>query len=299
MPTHGLAHMAPLTELAPAKVNLWLRVLGRRPDGYHELESLAVFAGGRAADRLTLRPGGDLRLELSGPGAAVLAADGQPNLVMLAAEAARRVSPRLTLGTFYLEKHLPTAAGVGGGSADAAAALRLIRRVSPAEAGGIDWSGLAAAIGADVSVCLDSRAAIMSGLGEVIAPLAHLPPVWAVLANPGVPLATRDVFAALAAPPFDGSARRPATRAFADLATMIAVLRDQSNDLEATAERLCPPVAEVRAALADLDGALLARMSGSGPTCFALFATEAEAEAGGRTLRVARPGWWVEAAPLY
>jgi 4-diphosphocytidyl-2-C-methyl-D-erythritol kinase len=292
----GATELAPLAEPARAKVNLTLRVLGRRPDGYHELESLVVFAGSRAADLLTLAPGGPLSLDISGPGAGVLT-DPRANLVVRAAEAALRACPRLTVGAFRLEKHLPTAAGLGGGSADAAAALRLIRRANPEEAASIDWLALAASTGADVPVCMESRAALMAGLGERVVPLTRLPPVWAVLANPGVPLETRAVFKALGAPRLE-AASEPALPRFTGIADLIANLRDRPNDLEATAERLCPPVTEVREALARLDGARLARMSGSGPTCFALFATAAEAEAGALALRSAEPHWWVEAAPL-
>jgi 4-diphosphocytidyl-2-C-methyl-D-erythritol kinase len=288
---------APLSEPAPAKVNLSLRVLGRRPDGYHELESLVMFAGGRAVDRVTLVPGGPLHFDLCGRGVDALLHDGKPNLVVRAAEAALRACPRLMLGTFRLEKHLPTAAGLGGGSADAAAALRLIRRANPADANAIDWTALAASIGADVPVCLASQASLMAGLGERVTPLPGMLPVWAVLANPGMPLETRAVFKALDAPPLEVVQQAPLPD-FAGLAELIAGLRDRPNDLEATAERLCPPVAVVREALARLDGALLARMSGSGPTCFALFASAEAAEAGARVLRSAEPRWWIEPAPL-
>ena len=287
---------APFAELACAKVNLSLRVHGRRPDGYHELESLVAFAGGCAVDRVTLVPGGPLRLEVGGPGSGSLT-DIQANLIIRAAEAALRLCPSLTLGAFQLEKHLPVAAGLGGGSADAAAALRLIRRANPAEAGSIDWLALAASIGADVPVCMASRVSRMAGIGERIEPFPDLPPVWAVLANPGVALATRDVFQALGAPPLN-SVRPVRARTYDGLPALIVGLRDLPNDLEATAKRLCPVVADVCAALIRLDGSLLARMSGSGPTCFALFATAGAAAAAARSLRSAEPRWWVEAAPL-
>lgn len=287
-----------LEELAPAKINLCLHILGRRSDGYHELESLVAFASAPAADQVTLEPGEPLRLEIDGPGAGALAGE-TANLVQRAAEAAKRACPPLTLGTFRLAKRLPIAAGLGGGSADAAAALRLIRRANPQHAAEVDWMGIAASIGADVPVCLASRASLMTGRGEIVEPVAALPPVWAVLANPGVPLATGPVFKALGAPPYDATRPRDVFRP--SLATpddLIGALAMRPNDLEASAARLCPAIIEVRSALLQLDGVRLARMSGSGPTCFALFATPDVAQAGARALRRDHPGWWVEAARL-
>jgi len=286
-----------LVERAPAKVNLTLGVLGRRPDGYHELESLVAFAG--IADVVTLVPGGRFGLEIAGPGATSLAGDG-PNLIERAALAALKRAPDLTTGTFRLEKHLPVAAGIGGGSADAAAALRLIRRANPAIADRIDWQALAASIGADVPVCMASRASMMSGLGEQVFELPALPPLWIVLANPGIALATASVFASLGAGPLAAPPLAPRSRPACDagLEGFIAWLRDRPNDLEPAAGRLCADVTSVRDALAGLDGARLARMSGSGPTCFALFASAAEADAGAECLAAAHPGWWVRSAPL-
>lgn len=241
--------------------------------------------------------GGPLGLDVSGPGAAALGADIGENLIMRAAEAALRACPQLVLGTFRLEKHLPTAAGLGGGSADAAAALRLIRRANPDVAGSIDWMGLALSIGADVPVCMASRASLMAGLGDRLTLVAGLPALWAVLANPGVALSTRDVFMALAAGPVGAVCQAPVPDCTSP-AALVAALIDQPNDLEATAKSLCPPIADVLAALACLDGALLTRMSGSGPTCFALFADADEADAACRSLRSVAPSWWIEAAPL-
>ncbi|MGD9802065.1 MAG: 4-(cytidine 5'-diphospho)-2-C-methyl-D-erythritol kinase [Hyphomicrobiaceae bacterium] len=292
---------ASLTEMAPAKINLTLTVCGRRRDGYHQLESLVVFADSAASDTIDLVVGGPLHLELLGPGAAALAGEAiSSNLVMRAAVAVLQMVPRAETGTFRLQKHLPVAAGIGSGSADAAAALRLMRRANPNLADSIDWASLAATIGADVPVCLANRASLMWGLGERVAPLLELPAVWVVLANPRVPLSTADVFRTLSASslPFDQEAAEtlPTIPRFANLADLITFITRRPNDLEAPAKQLCPIIREVQLRLADLDGALLARMSGSGPTCFALFATANAAHDGARRLAVSRPDWWVQAA---
>jgi len=291
----------PLIEAAPAKINLTLAVKGRRADGYHELESLVVFAGADASDTVELAEGASFHLEILGPGAALLADEGS-NLVARAVTAVMRAAPQAATGTFRLHKHLPVAAGIGGGSADAAAALRLLRRANPDLAASIDWPRVAATIGADVRVCLECRVSAMWGIGEHVVPLPQLPPVWAVMANPGVPLSTADVFRALSAPPlpvaWDASAA-PRIPHFGALADLIGFVQATANDLEAPALALCPAVAELKTLLAGLDGALLSRMSGSGPTCFALFATAEAAAEGARWLASHRPSWWVRATPLH
>lgn len=288
----------PLRDVARAKINLTLGVLGRRPDGYHELDSLVAFAGGDASDVVALAPGGPLRLEVSGAGAAALT-EAAPNLVIRAAEAALRGCEALSVGTFRLEKRLPIAAGLGGGSADAAAALRLIRRLNPSLAGRLDWPAIAATVGADVPVCLGSRAAMMRGIGERVAELPQLPEMWVVLANPGVALATAAVFKDLASRPVEPQPSLRDVPRFASRDDLIRYVRAGRNDLEATAEKICPAIGRVRAVLEQLPGAILARMSGSGPTVFALFADGSEAGEGARRLRREQPGWWVEAAPLF
>ena len=295
-----------LTEVALAKVNLSLRVLGRRPDGYHELESIVAFA--TTGDRLSLAFGPVFELRIDGPFQAELAGE---NLVAkaahIAAEAAGGAlqselqSPSqsgLQSGRVTLTKNLPVAAGLGGGSADGAAMLRLLQRANPALAGKLDWPSLALQLGADVPACLASRAALMTGIGERLAPIAQLPPVAILLVNPRVPLATAAVFRALAAPPIAGDVPSLQPPTYRDFADMIAGLAASSNDLEPAARRLCPPIGDVLASLGRLPGARLVRMSGSGPTCFALFATLAEAEAAARLVGQAQPNWWVAAATL-
>lgn len=283
---------ATLTETARAKVNLTLRVLGRRPDGYHDLESLVVFAD--IGDRITFVPGAEPAVRVTGPFAGAI--DGEN----IALRALRALADRgLTLGSIEIEKRLPVAAGIGGGSADAAAVLRAIRRANPDRDSAVDWPALAASLGADVPVCLASAAQLMWGVGGETAPLPSFPPLPAVLINPGVPLATADVFRALSAPPLSSPSRAPSVPGpFGDAAAAIACVRGAVNDLEPVARRLCPGIDDVLAALRAEPGVKLARMSGSGPTCFAVFRTTAAAEEAARRLRARASRWWVEAAML-
>nr|WP_245906585.1 4-(cytidine 5'-diphospho)-2-C-methyl-D-erythritol kinase [Pseudoroseomonas aestuarii] len=273
----------PLAETAPAKINLHLHVTGRRADGYHLLDSLAAFAG--AADALRYQPGGPLALALEGPEAGALEAEPD-NLVLRAARLLAEAAGRAPEGRLVLEKHLPVASGIGGGSADAAAALRLLNR-----AWGLGWgtarlAPLAARLGADVPVCLDSRAARMGGVGELLSAAPALPAAGLVLANPRIPLATPAVFKARRGG-FSAAAALPDS--WPDAAAMARGLAACGNDLEAAAIGLCPAVAEVLAALRALPGCLLARMSGSGATCFGLFATPAGAARAAGHLPAA---WW-------
>jgi 4-diphosphocytidyl-2-C-methyl-D-erythritol kinase len=285
----------PLVETAPAKVNLTLRVLGRRADGYHELESLVAFA--EIGDSLRLDPGGELKLTVGGPHAAA-AGPGDDNLVLKAARALAASVPGLRLGTFALEKRLPVAAGLGGGSADAAAALRLLARLNGLAADDARLSAAARATGADVPVCLDPRPRLMRGIGEILSAPLDLPPLPAVLVNPGVALPTRAVFAAWqpAAPaaPFD----LEAAAQLRSRDTLLRFLAAYGNDLEGAAISLAPAVAEVIVALRALPGCRLARMSGSGATCFALLSSAAEAIEGAKMLGGKFPHWWVRATAL-
>jgi 4-diphosphocytidyl-2-C-methyl-D-erythritol kinase len=286
----------PLVENAPAKVNLSLRVLARRADGYHELESLVVFAD--YGDRLTFAPGGALSLTLSGATAAQAGADAD-NLVLKAARALAARIPSISLGAFHLEKSLPVAAGLGGGSSDAAAALRLIMRANGLAPGAPQPYEAARATGADVPVCLNPRPRLMRGIGEILSEPLTLPPLPAVLVNPGVALATRDVFAgwkpgAAAAAPLD-------LAALAKLASrdqLLQILLTQPNDLEAPAIALQPVIADVLSALRGFAVCQLARMSGSGATCFGLFASAAEAEVAAKILRAKYANWWLQACEL-
>jgi 4-diphosphocytidyl-2-C-methyl-D-erythritol kinase len=281
-----------LSETAPAKVNLTLRVLGKRADGYHDLESLVVFAG--LADRVTLTPGDALGLDVEGPTAAA-AGDVADNLVLRAARSLAERVAGLRVGRFALTKHLPVAAGLGGGSSDAAAALRLLARLNGLAADDARLTEAARLTGADVPVCLDPRPRVMRGIGEILSPPLDLPPLPAVLVNPGVPVPTRDVFARLGLRPGEtrGTASAIDAERLEERASLVAWLETQPNDLEPPAVALQPVIATVLDALAREPGCRLARMSGSGATCFGLFATEAAAQDAAQALSAAQPIWWV------
>ena len=285
-----------LADFAPAKVNLTLRVVGRRADGYHELESLVVFAD--FGDRLSFVPGGELALTVRGPSAAQ-AGDGADNLVTKATRALAVRCPGLGLGAFRLDKRLPVAAGLGGGSSDAAAALRLLAQANGIGRDDARLYEAARSTGADVPVCLDPRPRIMRGIGEVLsAPLA-LPALPAVLVNPGVAVPTKAVFAQWRAA--GAAAVPPAIDAVATLASrdaLLGFLDTQSNDLERPAIAIAPVIGDVLAALRALPGCRLARMSGSGATCFGLFSSATAARAAAKTLRGKYQHWWVRAGTL-
>ena len=288
-------------EKAPAKINLTLRVLDRRADGYHELESLVAFAG--VGDALTFAPGGALTLAVSGP-TAQAAGDNADNLVLKAARALAGRIAGLTLGGFALSKRLPVAAGLGGGSADAAAALRLLARANGVALDDPRLMQAAQATGADVPVCLDPKPRLMRGVGDVLSDPLDLPRLFAVLVNPGIAVSTRDVFAALnlASRPTSGGAPSPSPLVLQGWGgkptAFVTALAKDRNDLEAPAIALEPAIAEVLSVLHELPGCRLARMSGSGATCFGLFPTNAAATAAARTLRVGYPQWWVRATVL-
>ncbi len=271
-----------VSEAAPAKLNLCLHVTGRRADGYHLLDSLVVFAD--VADRVSAAPGEGLSLKVTGPEGAGLAA--QPdNLVLRAARALG-----VTGAALVLEKHLPLASGIGGGSADAAAALRALARLTgralpPAEQ--------VLRLGADVPVCLASRPARMSGIGEVLAPLPPLPPLWSVLANPRVAVPTPQVFAALTRRDNPPLPDLPVAALASAKAFTTWLAQHTRNDLVPPARAVASILAEVQSALAATPDCLLARMSGSGGTHFGLFASAAAAETAARSLSDAHPGWWV------
>jgi 4-diphosphocytidyl-2-C-methyl-D-erythritol kinase len=251
-----------LEEDAPAKVNLMLRVLGRRADGYHELESLVAFAD--VADRLALAPGRALALEVRGPNAAQAGADAD-NLVLKAANALAGLIPGLTLGAFALEKKLP----------------------------------VAAATGADVPVCLDPRTRLMRGIGEKLSAPLKLPRLAAVLVNPRVAVATKDVFAGWKPVAGQGASLDASALAqLADPGQFLQFLQSQANDLETPAVALAPVIAEALAALRALPGCGVARMSGSGATCFALMSSATAAAAAAKAMQGKFPDWWVRACAL-
>ncbi len=281
---------------APAKVNLTLRILGRRADGYHELESLVAFAG--CGDRLTLRAGPDLELAVSGPTAAQSGATAD-NLVLRAASGLATRIPGLTLGSFTLTKELPAGAGLGGGSADAAAALRLLAQANHLALDDGRILEAARATGADVPVCLDPQPRMMRGIGEILSAPVTLPELGIVIVHPGVAMPTPPVFAALGLRPGERQPAQPVSTAVpGERDALLDWLATERNDLEAPAISIAPAIVEVLRMIAALPGCRLARMSGSGSACFGLFDTVPAAEAAAGQLAKARPDWWARASSI-
>jgi 4-diphosphocytidyl-2-C-methyl-D-erythritol kinase len=283
----------PLIERAPAKINLTLHIVGRRADGWHRLESLVAFS--RAGDLLSFTEGDSLRLSVEGPTAAA-AGDVAGNIVLRAARHFGESFPGAKLGSFHLIKRLPVAAGIGGGSSDAAAALRLLARANGV---GLDDERLLAAArstGADVSVCIASRARTMRGLGEELGALLKLPSLFGLIVNPGAPLESRRVYAAMnIAPGADtGFGAHPRLSPGMHAEDLIATLRKGRNDMESAACRLAPIIGDVLAVLSAAPGCRLARMSGSGATCFALFKSCRAAARARKAILRAHPDWWVK-----
>jgi len=282
---------AALSERAPAKINLTLRVLGRRADGYHELESLVAFA--TASDMVRLQPADDDGLETAGQ-FAVHSGAVPDNLVFKALGELRLRVDGLKGGHFYLEKNLPVAAGLGGGSADAAAALRLLARANNIPLTDQRLMEAARSVGADVPVCLDPRPRIMRGVGEQLSEPLVIAALPAVLVNPGVPVATRDVFARFSVP----RGHAPLTAVPRDFDGVIECIRQNGNDLTKPAIACAPVIGGVLDVLANLPGCLLARMSGSGATCFALFASLDAATVMAKKLESDQKNWWIRATTL-
>ena len=294
--------MPALTDEARAKVNLTLRVNGRRGDGYHDLESVVAFCD--CADRLMLTPGLELSLTMTGPLASACG-ETSDNLVLKAAQLLGRSVTGLKVGSFALEKILPVAAGIGGGSADAAAALRLLARLNDLALDDERLRDVALATGADVPVCLASRACDMTGVGETLMWLSP-PKMPCVLVNPCVPVATKDVFKALGLR--HGELLVGATDVVmqgsswpeegGSLEEWVEALASGSNDLEAPATKIQPVIGVVISALNATNGAWLARMSGSGATCFALYENTADAKRAADNILREHPEWWVHAGVL-
>lgn len=285
---------ATLTEIAPAKINLYLHVTGRRPDGYHLLDSLVVFAG--AGDVLHYEPGPQpLHLKLEGRFGLALGADaaGADNLVMKAAAVLRDLAgPQANVqgGCLVLEKNLPVASGIGGGSADAAATLRLLNRAWETQVDEPTLFRVAETLGADVPVCLLSQTVRMEGIGETLTPGPRLPECGLVLVNCGQAVSTPEVFRKRTG---DFVPRADLPQSWPNSAAMVATLKALENSLEAPACSICPPVKKVLADIAAQPECQLARMSGSGATCFGVFPTvEAAREAADR-LADAHAAWWV------
>ena len=279
---------------APAKLNLYLHVIGRRADGFHLLDSLVAFSD--IGDRLMIAPAPRLTLDITGPFARDLAQDDpRENLVWRAAEALAARRGRAPEVALTLEKNLPVASGIGGGSSDAAAALKALAAGWQATLDERALRTIAAELGADVPVCVIARASFFGGIGEEIAPAPVLPPAPLLLVNPGIALPTATVFRVRQGA-FSPAARFAA--APASVAELASLLAERRNDLTDAAIGIVPAIADVLARLTAQPGALIARMSGSGATCFALFETKAAAEAAAASLQSEQPRWWIAAGKL-
>ncbi len=289
-----MADPALLSIPAPAKINLYLHVTGNRPDGYHLLDSLIAFAG--IHDRVSVAPADGLSLTIEGPYGDDLKGKETDNLVLKAARHLGAAAGTEAGADIRLDKRLPVASGIGGGSADAAAALTGLSELWGVDgAGGPDLEKLALDLGADVPVCLFGSAAFIGGIGEEIARSPALPPAWLVLVHPGVALSTPEVFAAR-----EGEFSEPARfdNAPESAQALADILAGRGNDLTAAAISLRPAIGDVLKALEAADECLLARMSGSGATCFGLFDDAGGAARAAAVMSQNRPEWWVRAAPL-
>jgi len=286
-----------ITVLAPAKVNLFLHIIGRREDGYHLLESLLAFAD--FGDRITVCHAAEISFSVTGPFAGICrkaGCDGEKNIVVKAAKRLRELTGMKAGVDITLEKNLPLSAGLGGGSSDAAAtlkALQILWQVEPDEKALFD---LALELGSDVPACLIGEPAFVTGIGEHITPLERFDDLACVLINPLKPLSTQAVFRTFAR----------AERRFSDalaltpelMADLAALLKGSHNDLQGPALGLCDDVGAILGALQGTDGCYLLRMSGSGATCFGLFETSEKADVAARALSQAHPDWWVQACGL-
>jgi 4-diphosphocytidyl-2-C-methyl-D-erythritol kinase len=287
--------MTTIREFAPAKINLTLEVCGKRSDGYYEIESLVTFAD--VGDVVDLDIDGATGISVSGPFAGGLSGD---NILDRALTLMRDEAPELALGAVHLEKHLPVAAGIGGGSADAGALLRAVRAVNSSES--IDWYGLAFALGADVPVCLRCRPAWMTGIGHDLCDLSgQVPSLSAVLVNPmaAVPAdKTTRVFRALGAPPLPASHSVGAEPLFQSRSDLIDYMRERGNDLAGAATSVVPEIEQVLAVLAAAPGVEYAAVSGAGPTCFGIFPDFQTAKAAQCVIAAEQPRWWTVATTL-
>lgn len=279
-------------EFARAKINLTLRVRSRRADGYHEIESLVTFGG--VQDVVTLEPGVEGSVVVAGPFAQYISGE---NLLVRALALLREADRRLRLGAVRLEKNLPVAAGLGGGSADAAALLRAVRRADPERAADLPWAEIAARLGADVPVCFGDRPALVSGTGHDVVPIRRLPSMQAVLVNPRVPLPTAQVFASLKAPPAPSNGPSPTRIEFTEEG-LLDHMRELGNDLERPAVALLPVIGGIKSALEAQPECRLAAMSGSGPTCFGIFCHGEGARRAADAIAAENPGWWVKSTSL-
>lgn len=290
--------MKAVRQFAPAKINLTLHVTGRREDGFHLIESFVVFAD--VGDEVEVRSHEGYDIDVSGPFAHLL--EHEENNIALDAAISFVKGFRDCLPGVHIDlvKNLPIAAGMGGGSSDAAAVIRALAYLVDINVSRTAAGQLAIGLGADVTVCLDPQASFMSGVGNLVTTLPALPDVYAILVNPNIKMLTGAVFAALAVP---GAIRRDEVglkpeHAFSDAVDLTNFVRSCRNDLEPPALRMCPEIIEVQDALLAQGGCLLARMTGSGATCFGLFADKTQAKRGAEAIMEKAPNWWVKPCKL-
>ncbi|MBI1262629.1 MAG: 4-(cytidine 5'-diphospho)-2-C-methyl-D-erythritol kinase [Rhizobiales bacterium] len=281
---------ASITCAAPAKVNLSLEVLGRRTDGYHVLQSFVVFT--RLGDVVTVEAAADISLTITGPFAESLSGEGD-NLVLRAAHALRAVSGSSAGARITLEKNLPVASGIGGGSADAAATLKALSQLWKTRLSSAETFRLALSLGADVPVCMAGAPSMMGGIGETLVPLEMLPSFALLLVNPNKPVSTGDVFSRLAAAPVSLPLPELVAPQFEGMEELVTWLKGHPNDLERPARQLAPDIAEVITEIGNAPEVMLARMSGSGATCFGICRDRIDANVIAHQIRKRYPGWWV------
>lgn len=286
-------------EPAPAKLNLFLHVTGKRDDGYHLIDSLVCFARCGDVITATARDDSELTLSIIGPMADALGHGNIEDNLILRAARLLRAEGAITRGAdLTLEKNLPVASGIGGGSADAAATLRVLCRVWQLDIPTTELEKLALKIGADVPVCLHGKTVLMQGIGEKLIDLPELPNLSLVLVNPGKAVSTPEIFAARDADSFTEQNLWDQTARFNSAASLAAALQECRNDLTLPASGILPEIWDVLNALAREDGCLLARMSGSGATCLAIYDTENQAERAANAIAESQPDWWVRASGI-
>ncbi len=274
--------------LAPAKVNLYLHVVGKRPDGYHLLDSLFAFT--EYGDVVEAFPPEELSLEIKGPYAAGLSC-GEDNIVIKAALKLSEFCKVPAKARLVLEKNLPVASGIGGGSSDAAAALKVLQRLWNVDLSWDDLLSLALSLGADVPSCLRARPVHVSGIGEILEEISSVPRLFVLLVNPNKPVSTPQVFKERCG---DFSRAMPLTAQELMPQNFIEALKARHNDLTDGAIRVEPAVKDVLEALEKYEDSVLSRMSGSGGTCFALFTDEGRLSAAKSDLEKSHPFWWVK-----
>jgi len=287
--------MSVWTEPAPAKINLSLHVIGQTPKGYHQLQGLTVFT--KLSDELTAREAKQDRLAITGPFAKALSGEGS-NIILKALDLFRHHWPKsLPEGLdITLEKMLPVAAGIGGGSADAAAALRMAARLSQTDISIAELAEVALELGADVPMCLFSRTCIIGGVGEKVQIVDPFPKLQLVLANPGIGVPTAQIFRLLKSK--KNPVMPPLPTHVEHSAALALWLQDTRNDLEIPAIELVPQIADLTREMGKLSGCILSRMSGSGATIFGVFGAEKQAMSAAKQMHQKFPNFWVAQSPI-